>query len=248
MSSKILIIEDDIILSNNLNTLLTEEGFEVLVAENGESGIIKAINDQPDLIICDIMMTGIDGFEVKKVLNKNENTFDIPLIFLTAKAEISELRKGMDLGAEDYLFKPYKADELLSIINLRIDRKKKIIAKIIDKNFPEPHEKNTIWINIGTEFKVIKFSSIKAILASNQYSNILLKNGKTILVRKSLSEWEKLLPQKTFLRIHRATIINSDFIVKIEKFKSNLLKIFLENDDEPYISSRRNTANLKTKF
>ena len=248
MSSKILIIEDDIILSNNLNTLLTEEGFEVLLAENGECGIIKAINDQPDLIICDIMMTGIDGFEVKKVLNKNEKTFDIPLIFLTAKAEISELRKGMDLGAEDYLFKPYKADELLSIINLRIEKKKKIISKIIDNNFPEPHEKNTIWINIGTEFKVIKFSSIKAILASNQYSNILLKNGKTILVRKSLSEWEKLLPQKTFLRIHRATIINSDFIVKIEKFKSNLLKIFLENDDEPYISSRRNTTNLKTKF
>ena len=248
MSSKILIIEDDIILSNNLNTLLTEEGFEVLLAENGECGIIKAINDQPDLIICDIMMTGIDGFEVKKVLNKNEKTFDIPLIFLTAKAEISELRKGMDLGAEDYLFKPYKADELLSIINLRIEKKKKIIAKIIDNNFPEPHEKNTIWINIGTEFKVIKFSSIKAILASNQYSNILLKNGKTILVRKSLSEWEKLLPQKTFLRIHRATIINSDFIVKIENFKSNLLKIYLDNNDEPYISSRRNTTNLKTKF
>lgn len=248
MNSKILIIEDDVILSNNLSTLLSEEGFQVVLAENGESGIIKAVNEQPDLIICDIMMTGIDGFEVKKVLNKNENTFDIPLIFLTAKAELTELRKGMELGAEDYLFKPYKADELLKIINFRIEKKEKIIAKIIEKNASEPHEKDTIWINIGSEFKVIKYSLIKAILASNQYSNILLKNGKTILIRKSLSEWEKLLPNKNFFRIHRATIINSDFIVKIEKYKSNLLKIFLENDNEPYISSRRNTSNLKTKF
>ncbi|MBK8944622.1 MAG: response regulator [Ignavibacteriae bacterium] len=251
MKSKILIIEDDLVLSNNLSTLLIEEGFEVFHAENGEIGILKAIKDQPDLIICDIMMTGIDGFEVKKVLNENENTFDIPLIFLTAKAEIADLRKGMDLGAEDYLFKPYKAEELLEIINLRIEKKRKIIAKVVDKQtteFGSSQSKDSIFVNIGTEYKIIKFTSIKAILASNQYSNILLDNNKTILIRKSLGEWEKILPKRIFMRIHRSTIINTDFITRIEKFNTNMLKVFLQNDEEPYLISRRNASNLKAKF
>lgn len=251
MKSKILIIEDDIILSNNLFTLLTEEGFEVSLAENGENGILKAIKELPDLIICDIMMTGINGFEVKKVLNENDITFDIPLIFLTAKAEITELRKGMDLGAEDYLFKPYKADELLEIINLRIEKKKRIIAKVIEKNTSEfniTQNKDSIFVNVGNEYKIIKYSTIKAILASNQYSNILLENNKSILIRKSLGECEKILPAQKFLRIHRSTIINNEFIAKIEKFKTNMLKVFLKNDEEPYIISRRNASNLKAKF
>jgi len=195
MKIKILIIEDDPILSNNIRTLLEEEGFSVFFALNGVDGIVKAEKILPDLIVCDIMMPGKNGFEVKNELNKNENTFDIPLIFLTAKAEIAELRKGMDLGAEDYLFKPYKAEDLLRTIKLQIQKKKRIISKIVEKKTSEISQKEKeqrIIINIGNEYKLVKYESLSAIVASSQYSNLVLENGKKYLVRKSLNEWEEM--------------------------------------------------------
>ena len=133
MKSKILIIEDDTTLVQNMNTLLEEEGYQVVQAINGFIGIEKALKEKPDLIICDIMMPGLDGYKVKEELNKNETTFDIPLIFLTAKTELKDLRYGMQLGADDYLFKPYQAIDLLETIRLRIKKKSRIVAKLLEQ-------------------------------------------------------------------------------------------------------------------
>lgn len=120
--NKILVIEDERSIRLNLLKLLTVEGFQAIAADNGSSGVAMAQTEQPDLIICDIMMPGIDGYEVLKRLQENPVTSTIPFIFLTAKTERSEWRKGMKLGADDYLTKPFTRAELLDAIASRLQK------------------------------------------------------------------------------------------------------------------------------
>lgn len=122
--AKILLIEDDYSLAENLLALLEEEGYKVEYAADGDEGLKIAYNFLPDLIICDILMPKKDGYLVKEILNKDERTFDIPFLYLTAKTRINDLRKGMNLGAEDYIFKPYKSKNILELIKFRIEKKK----------------------------------------------------------------------------------------------------------------------------
>src|SRR5690349_2753 len=99
---KILLIEDNEDLRQNTAEILELANYEVLAAENGLKGMEAAVEFHPDLIICDIMMPGLDGFEVLDALNKKGPTKSIPFIFLTAKSERKDFRKGMESGADDY--------------------------------------------------------------------------------------------------------------------------------------------------
>jgi DNA-binding LytR/AlgR family response regulator len=246
MKYKILIIEDDNFLANNLVSLLEEEGYEVESALNGLEGIAKAKLILPDLIICDIMMPIKDGYEVKNKLNTSENTFDIPFVFLTAKTDYSELREGMNLGADDYLFKPYKASELLAIIQKKINKnkrtKEKIVANILSENSENP---KSIKVKIGNELRVIKINSIAAFFASNQYSNMLTEEGKQIILRKSLNDWEDFLPSSIFVRVHRGTIINKNFIQEIKRTEKGSYMVLLNNYSEWLPISRSNFTRFK---
>jgi DNA-binding response OmpR family regulator len=104
----ILIIEDSTDVRENIAEILKLENYEAVTAENGTIGIEKAKTVMPDLIICDIMMPGISGYDVLKQLNNDTSTGGIPFIFLTAKSERSDVRMGMNLGADDYLTKPFE--------------------------------------------------------------------------------------------------------------------------------------------
>jgi len=125
---KILLIEDDTALRENTAELLELEGYQVTTAPNGKIGIEKARKTMPDIIICDIMMPEIDGYGVLEAMNSQENTSKIPFIFLSAKTEHKEIRKGMDLGADDYLTKPFDEEELMSAIESRL-AKARILAQ-----------------------------------------------------------------------------------------------------------------------
>ncbi len=118
--TKILLIEDDTVLRENTAELLELSDFEVITAPNGELGL-KAINiNTPDIIVCDIMMPKLDGYEVLSEVTKNSKTKHIPFIFLSAKTEHQDVRKGMNLGADDYITKPFTEDELISAIKSRL--------------------------------------------------------------------------------------------------------------------------------
>ena len=122
---KILVVEDDRMIRENVMALLESENFEVLEAENGKKAI-SILNDiKPDLIISDIMMPEIDGYELLKYIQSSDGLNDIPFIFLTSKNDEIELRIGMNWGADDYLTKPYKSEDLLKTIKVRL-RKKEI--------------------------------------------------------------------------------------------------------------------------
>lgn len=122
MKKKILIIEDDTVMRENTAEILELASYEVKTAPNGKAGSAAAREWLPDLIVCDIMMPELDGYGVLHVLTRDPKTASIPFIFLTAKAEKSEMRKGMELGADDYLTKPFEDTELLNAIEARMKK------------------------------------------------------------------------------------------------------------------------------
>jgi CRP-like cAMP-binding protein/CheY-like chemotaxis protein len=128
MKKKILIIEDNEDIRESSMEILELAGYEVLQAGNGKIGVELALNHLPDMILCDIMMPELDGYGVLYLLSKNSNTENIPFIFLTAKAERSDMRKGMEMGADDYLTKPFDDMELLNTIESRFQKKQKLEA------------------------------------------------------------------------------------------------------------------------
>jgi DNA-binding response OmpR family regulator len=123
---KILVIEDNNEVRENIAEILELSNYKVFGAENGKKGVELALSELPDLIICDIMMPVLDGYGVLHLLNKHIETYGIPFIFLTAKAEKSDLRKGMDMGADDYLTKPFDSIELLNAIEIRLKKAESI--------------------------------------------------------------------------------------------------------------------------
>lgn len=128
----ILVIEDEMALRNNILALLKAEGFKCLAAETGERGIELAAQANPSLIICDIMMPGIDGYTVLERLQGNDRTALIPFIFLTAKSNRSDIRQGFLLGADDYLTKPFDSDELLGAIAVRLKKQEQLYQRFQD--------------------------------------------------------------------------------------------------------------------
>ncbi|GAO45169.1 response regulator [Flavihumibacter petaseus] len=117
---KILLIEDNDDVRSNTAEILELSNYEVIVAENGKIGVEKAMEHRPDLIICDIMMPVLDGYGVLHAINRNAAIKHTPFIFLTAKSEKGDFRKGMESGADDYITKPFSGSELLNAVDSRL--------------------------------------------------------------------------------------------------------------------------------
>jgi EAL domain-containing protein (putative c-di-GMP-specific phosphodiesterase class I)/ActR/RegA family two-component response regulator len=119
---KILAIEDEEVIRENILKLLKAEGFEVMGAENGMQGLSLAMSNPPDVILCDVTMPELDGYGVLAALRSNSVTATIPFVFLTGKADRSQMRQGMELGADDYLTKPFTKAELVGAIASRLKK------------------------------------------------------------------------------------------------------------------------------
>ena len=158
---KILIIEDEPSVLENIMELLEGHDYQVFGAENGKIGITKAREHIPDLIICDIMMPELDGYGVLKSLQSDSITSTIPFIFLTAKSELSDLRQGMELGADDYLTKPFLPDELFKTVETRLVKADKVSTKT-EKLLRE------LTLNIASTLPHELRTPLNGILASSQ--------------------------------------------------------------------------------
>lgn len=123
---KILIIEDSVDVRENLKEILELSNYEIVTANDGKEGVQKAKSELPDLIICDIMMPVLDGHGVLNILTHDPKTSDIPFIFLTARTELSDIRKGMNQGADDYITKPFDEVDLMNAIEVRLKKKEKL--------------------------------------------------------------------------------------------------------------------------
>lgn len=164
MAEKILIIEDNQQVRENIVEILESEGYEMFQADGGYAGLEISKRVQPDLIICDIMMPEMDGFEVLENMRKNVLTSNIPFIFLTAKDTRDDLRKGMQLGADDYISKPFTIEEILNAVTTRLERIKEFKRKSEEKL-------NELTLNLGVPVAKELSDPLRAIIG---FSSMIL--------------------------------------------------------------------------
>ena len=184
---KILVIEDEPAMRNNLRDILELENFSPLIAADGREGIATAKRELPDLILCDVMMPEQDGHEVLAALRADATTARIPFVFLTAKGEHADIRTGMNLGADDYLVKPAKVDDLLEAIAARLDRAQQRGGFTTDFSSATPLEKLglsareaeiLLWVAQGkSNYEVSVILNISAATVKKHLENIYAKLG-----------------------------------------------------------------------
>ncbi len=181
----ILLIEDNTDVRENIAEILELANYKVLQAENGKTGVEQAQRNRPDLIICDIMMPVLDGYGVIHLLNKNAETASIPLIFLTAKSERSDFRKGLEMGADDYITKPFDDVELLRAVESRLKRSEMLRAEFsknldgLNKFFDEIKEIDELK-KLSVERRIKQYKKKEIIFSEGNSPNFLyfLAKGK----------------------------------------------------------------------
>ena len=183
---KILIIEDNEDVRENLAEILQLSSYQVSTAPNGIIGVEKAINETPDLILCDIMMPELDGYGVLKILNNNPKTMNIPFIFLTAKVEKEDMRKGMMLGAGDFLTKPCLDVDLLEAIEVRLQKNERLRESFKDQIWDHTQQlkkdfNSSQWDEIFSGKEIRHYRKKSVIFEEGQYPKWLfyIRNGKT---------------------------------------------------------------------
>lgn len=265
---KVLLIEDDQILLNVISEMLKMYGFNTINAKNGEKGIKLLKRKNPDLVLCDVILQGkMDGFSILDQVRNDPRYLLTPFILITGKTERSDFRRGMELGADDYIFKPFTEDELLKAIRIQLARVEAIKNKFSeafvnssentsieddiiyseekDKKFTDNDQ---ILITVEKEPRFLKLSKLVCITSLGDYSSVFTSDNYKFVIRKTLKWWESKLPEKSFFRIHRSTIINLNFIEKIERWFNSAYRVHLKNIGKPFTISRRSGSKLKTKF
>ncbi|WP_207492407.1 response regulator [Aridibaculum aurantiacum] len=169
---KVLIIEDNDEVRENTAEILELSNYEVVTAENGKIGVEKALQEKPDLIICDIMMPVLDGYGVFHLLSKHKETSSIPFIFLTAKSEKSDFRKGMEMGADDYITKPFDGIELLNAIEVRLKK-----SEMLQQHFKDGLEGFTDFLNSAKETGKVQLTSEERDIRSFKKKFYIYKEG-----------------------------------------------------------------------
>lgn len=251
MKTKLLLIEDELDLADNIKSILELNEFDVTTARDGAMGITLAKQIIPDIIISDILMPNKTGYEVLEELSKDEKTSHIPFIFLTAKVEHKDLRKGMELGADDYIFKPFHSKELINAVNARLRRANLMKSKVLDENEENVNrykQDDNIILSINKNSNIIKVNKIIYIIAERQYSKVAISNGKSVLLRKSLLYWESILPSELFIRIHRNTIINIQEVDSISKKSDGKYKAIMKTSRIEFEISRRYMKKIRDLF
>ena len=169
---KILVIEDNAEVRENLEEILELSGYEVLTAEDGKLGVEIALKEMPDLVLCDVMMPRLDGFGVLNILSKKSSTADIPFVFLTAKTEKSDFRRGMNLGADDYVTKPFYKDELLTVIETRLRK-----SEQIRKKFDRTENGLSAFINEAKGYEELKKLSLERRVKHYKKREVIFEEG-----------------------------------------------------------------------
>ena len=174
MKTSVLVIDDNANIRENIAEILELAGYSTVSAENGKIGVEVAIREQPTLIICDIMMPELDGYGVLHLLRMNPLTERIPLIFVTAKTERADFRKGMELGADDYITKPFDDVELLRAVETRLKK-----LRIGEQDYPASKGGLTRFLNDVQDASTGNAPSDRFRTESYEKKQRLYQEGKT---------------------------------------------------------------------
>jgi CRP-like cAMP-binding protein len=169
----VLVIDDNIDIRENTAEILELAGYKTFTAEDGKKGVEAALKEKPDVIVCDIMMPELDGYGVLHLLRKNADTEHIPFVFLTAKTERSDFRKGMEMGADDFITKPFQEIELLNAIEIRLKK-----AAVLDHKYPASQQGINQFIKDVKNAGLIKQLSDQYDVESYNKKQTLYQEGK----------------------------------------------------------------------
>lgn len=239
---KALIVDDERLARARLRSMLADfPAIEIVGEADSVAEAVKAIEKtNPEIIFLDIQMPHASGFDL---LGKIQT--EAKVIFVTAYDRYAI--RAFEVNALDYLLKPVSSQRLAQTIE-RLGQSTTATAAAAESGGKNLEYDDFIFVNSGRNSKFIKVGSIKCVLAAGVYSEILSAEGEKFLLLKPLSEWENRLPAKNFLRVHRSTIINLEFIERVEKRFNYSHRIYLQGVEEPFVISRRYAAKLKDKF
>jgi response regulator RpfG family c-di-GMP phosphodiesterase len=249
---KILLIEDKDCNLKVVENLLNPDKFSVHYSHDKNDGIEIAFRYLPDFIL--FHFEEKDDIHYLEQLFENEPTSGIPIIIIPSAPTFEEQRMLMEIGVEDYIPLWFLEESLLKTINCRYSKLVRMKERVNEQinSFEEidaPQKNNDhLLVKIGKKLKLVKFSEIVCITALKEYSKIKTIDNFEILVRKSMRNWIKILPEKSFLRIHRATIINLEYIDKISQINNRTYTVSLKGLKNSFDFSYRYANIMRRTF
>lgn len=235
---RVLVVDDERLARKDLISLLrAHENIDVVGEADDVPSAVRAIERlNPDAVFLDIQMPGDSGFDL---LEKNE--VEARVIFVTAYDE--HAIRAFEVNALDYLLKPVNPERLAKAIERLERQERETPVRIRRLSYDD-----RLFLMLGRHFKFLKVDSILAVTAAGDYSEVLTSDGTKGLALKSMKEWETRLPSRYFLRVHRSTIINMEFIERVEEWFNYSFKVYLKGIEEPYVISRRYATRLKDRL
>ncbi|MFZ4590707.1 MAG: LytR/AlgR family response regulator transcription factor [Ignavibacteria bacterium] len=273
MQKRVLVIDDDAAIRELVSDILTSEGYYVIERNSAEAGLEKLLSGSKskdnkfDIIVCDIMMPGATGFEVLKKIKRSKK-IEVPIfIFVTASKERSDLRTAMESGADDFITKPFTAEELLKAVKVQEAKKEKIedtlLKNILDSKKRKPDEVTSkVKLSVSQKFKsddklfisnvnnsgFVYIKDIVLIKSLKDYTKIYTGNKESYIVRKPLKRWLSSLPEESFQLVNRSEIVNVNSISELIKLPNSTHEIILNNCTQKVTISRRISIQLKSQL
>jgi len=273
MQKRVLVIDDDASIRELVSDILTSEGYYVIERNSAEAGLEKLLtksksNDNKfDIIVCDIMMPGATGFEVLKKIKRSKK-IEVPIfIFVTASKERSDLRTAMESGADDFITKPFTADEFIRAVKVQEVKKLKVednlLKNILDNKKKKPDEvtskvkkfssaklkyEDKLFISNINNSGFVYIKDIILVKSLKDYTKVYTNNNESYIVRKPLKRWNGSLPEANFQLVNRSEIVNVGYISKLVKLPNNTHEIKLNNCNQKVTISRRISIELKNKL
>ena len=235
---KAIIVDDEWLVRQELRTMIRDYSeIEVVGEASDVSQAAQLINSvKPDVLFLDIQMPGKTGFDLL-----DEYDIQCRVIFITAYNQYAI--RAFEVNALDYLLKPIQKKRL-----------SKTIKRLLGNNHPEIQLRSEVqyndalYVQVNGSVKFIKLPLLKCITAVGNYSYIYYKANKRELISKTLQDWEKLLPKKYFVRIHRSSIVNFEYVEKVSKCQNYTHEVFVRGIEKPLVMSRRYTLKLKDQL
>ncbi|MCP4724210.1 MAG: response regulator transcription factor [bacterium] len=235
---KVLVVDDERLARKELISMLSGfDNLEIVDEADSVSTAVKSVRKHaPDVIFLDIQMPGGYGFELLEKVD-----IKAKIIFVTAYDEYAI--RAFEVNALDYILKPVDPKRLTDAL----ERLKKAPEEQ-KENLRKLQYDDRLFLLLDSNYKFLNVKDIISVNSSGDYTEISLAEGKMNLAMKTMKEWEHRLPEQYFCRIHRSTIINIEYIDKIEEWFNYSFKVFLKGIDEPFIMSRRYAAALKERY
>lgn len=234
---RVILVDDEWLMREEMRMLLRDYPIIEIVGEaDSVPAAVEVIQQtQPDVIFLDIQMPGETGFKLFERVKIN-----CKVVFVTAYDAYAI--KAFEVNAVDYILKPVKRERLNDTIQRLIAQNERLPGQHTNQFGME----DSLYLTVDDRYKFVKIRLIKCVLAEGNYSYIIDQCDKKGLVTKTLKEWEEILPEGDFVRIHRSTIVNVNSIMRIEQMKNYTNLVYIEGIEEPFEMSRRYAARLKS--